>query len=160
MPCSITVMKKDTVSDLSGRRVTVAVYDIRAKELLEYVKRLDLPWRKYEKLEAAIADLRETLVGRIPFIDLVVMTPPPKQMAPMDGLVLAYEVHGEKFCNWFINLEQVEAQEVVEGTIAFRFTKVMPFCRVERVTRHKEWSSGWLSRKEERRARKAGYMKD
>lgn len=152
-------MKKDTVSDLSGRRVTVNVYDTRTKELLEYVRRLDLPWREYEKLEAAIAGLREGLVGRLPFIGLVVTTPPPKQNGPMNGLGIGYAEHGQEFCDWFNNLQQVEMREAEQGTTAYRLTKIMPFCKTEKVTRYKEWSSGWLSRKEEQRAIKNGDLR-
>ena len=133
----------------------VAVYDTRSQELLEYVKRLDLSWREYEALETAIATLREALVcGSTPFVELVVKTPPPLQKAPMDGLGRSYNEHGVEFCDWVNNLHQIEVHEEAEGTVAYRFTKVMPFCRVERVTRYKSCGSGWLSRKEERQARK------
>ncbi len=138
-------MKKDTVSDLSGRRVIVRVYDARAKELLEYVKRLDLPWREGEELKASIASLRETLAGFTAFVGLIVSEPPPKQKAPMDGLELGYKIHGGEFCDWFNNLHCFEVREAEQGTTAYRLIKIMPFCMVEKVT---FLAGAWLSDEE------------
>jgi len=153
-------MKNDTFAgfSISGRSVTVRAYDTLAQPLLEYISRLNLPWKKDEKLKVAIASLRADLAGLTAFVDLIVSIPPPKQKAPMDGISLDYRIHGEEFCNWFINLHHVEVREVVEGTVAYRFTKVMPFCRVEKVTFYTR--SGWLSQKQQQDLKENGYLKD
>ncbi len=143
---------------ISGRSVTIGAYDMLAKPLLDYVKRLDLPWMEDEELKASIARLRATLESiHRPFVGLVVSIPPPKQKAPMDGMSLGHSTHGEQFCDWFGNLHLAQVEKVTEGTTAYRFLKVMPYCRVEKVTFYT--AAGWLSRKEVRLLKKQGYLK-
>lgn len=136
----------------------VSVYNERAKDLLDYVKRLNLPWRKEEELEASIARLRETLASFTAFAGLVISEPPPKQKAPMDGLGLSYAVHGEEFCNWFTNIHHYDVRKAVVGMTAYRLIKVMPFCKVEKVTCFEGYVD-WLNRREELLKRKQGYLK-